>query len=91
MRGGEDMQTLVIEAVSLESARGFAEALSRFQPELVESDDGKHAIRVAVGGNDQNLVALLNLLEEYVTRRGDGPALVDLDGRTYKLHPADPS
>jgi hypothetical protein len=81
------MQTLSIKATSLESARAFHVALSAFQAELVEAEDGTHVVNIALTGSDQEIIALLNALESYVSHRGDGPAEVDLDGRNYKLYP----
>ena len=84
------MQTLTIKAVTLESTQGFLNGLAGFQAELIRADDGSYLVEIALGKGDSQIVALLNALEDYVTHRGDGPAEVDLSGRTYKLHPTDP-
>ena len=84
------MQTLTIRAVTLESARGFLSGLAGFAAELREADDGAYLVEIELGRGDCEIVAVLNALEEYVSSRRQGPAEVDLSGRTYKLHPTDP-
>ena len=80
---------LTIKAGTRESAHGFMAGLSGFQAELLETEDGIYLVQITVRGGDREIVALLNALEHYVTNRGDGPAEVGLDGRSYKLHPTD--
>jgi len=40
-------------------------------------------VYVTLPVGNKGIVALLNGLEEYVQRRGDGPARVEYDGRAY--------
>ena len=84
------MKTLTIKATSEESARGFLSGLTGFDAELLQGEDGSYLVEIALGGPDVEIVAVLNALEDYVSRRGEGPAEVDLSGRSYKLHPTDP-
>ncbi|HJP59935.1 MAG TPA: hypothetical protein VJ865_08040 [Gemmatimonadaceae bacterium] len=84
------MQTLTIKARSEESARGFLTGLAGFPAELFESADGSYLVEIALDGRDCEIVAVLNALEDYVSRCGEGPAEVDLSGRSYKLLPTDP-
>ena len=79
------MQTLIIEAVSEESAQGFLTALSEFETELVETGNGRYQVWVELVGNDRALVRLLRTLEDYVTARGDGPARLKLEGKSYMM------
>lgn len=81
------MQTLIMEAISLESARGFRAALSGFNGKLTH-EAGTYQVTVMLDGNE-NIVAVLDALAEHVTQRGDGPAVVELGGRVFKLHPTD--
>ena len=84
------VQTLTIKARSTESARGLLVALSMFHPELVEGEDGGQSVMVDLG-NDQDIVAVLNALERYVSDRAHGPVPLELGGRTYTMHPAEDS
>lgn len=81
------MNTITIEAATPESAVGLYAALAPFGAELRKGDDGRRFIDVELRG-DRQIVDVLNAVEDYVTQRNDGPALVALDGRTYKLHAA---
>jgi hypothetical protein len=85
------MQALTIDAVSQETARSMLAALSDFDPQLVETGDGRFQVVVALGGSDRRIIELLNVLERHVSARGDGPARVELDGRSYTLHPEPPA
>jgi hypothetical protein len=79
------LQSLAIEAKSLESAQGLFRALSEFDPRLV--GDEREGFRVVVKvGTDRRLLAVLDALEQHVTQRQDGPARVDLQGRRYTVH-----
>jgi succinylglutamate desuccinylase len=61
------MLALTIEAKSVDSALGFAGALSDFDAELIETADGKHLVRAGIHGNDHQAVRLLDALEAYIT------------------------
>lgn len=82
------MNTITIEAATPESALALYVALAGFGAELRESDDGRRYIDVQLGGSDRKIVDVLNAVEDYVTHRNDGPALVSLDDRIYTLHAA---
>jgi hypothetical protein len=80
------MQRLTVDASTGEVAQGLLNALADFWPEIVERPDGGYQVVVAIRGSDSRLVAILSALERHVTERGDGPAKVDLEGRSYTLH-----
>jgi hypothetical protein len=81
------MRSLTIEAVSADSAQGFRSALSEFETELVETEDGRYLVKVALTGSDRAIVLVLHALEDYLTRRGDGPAKLRLEGTEYTMRP----
>ena len=83
------METLRIRPRSRESAQGMLAALSEFSAELLESGDG-YEIVVTLGMDgrgDEEIVALLNALEQYITARSSGPARIELGGRSYVMRP----
>lgn len=80
------MDSLVLHAVSLESARGFCAGLAEFGATLTEAENGRYQVEIPFSG-DREIVAVLNRLVKYVTQRGDGPARLELDGRSYMLQP----
>jgi hypothetical protein len=86
--GSAAVDTLTITARSLVSARGLYDALARFHPEVVESDDGSHSVTVDLR-RDIDVIAVLKALQEHLTARHDGPARLELEGRSYTMHPAD--
>jgi len=79
------VRTLTIEAASPESAEDFLSVLADFTAEAIETGDSKHLVSVAVTG-DREIVELLNVLEEHVSRRGR-LARVEIDGQNSTLHP----
>jgi hypothetical protein len=82
------MDSLVIHAASLESAQGFSAGLAEFRGKLVGPDEyGRYTVEFTIEGGDRRIDALLHALEEYVSHRGDGPALLELSGHRYTLHP----
>ena len=82
------MNKITIEAATPESALALHRALAGFRAELRESDDGRRYIDIELSGGDREIVEVLNAVEDYVTHRNDGPALVALDGRVYTRHAA---
>jgi hypothetical protein len=80
------MQKLTVDASTTEVAQGLFSALASFHPEIVDRSDGGHQVVVALGGSDAQIIAILSALERYVTERGNGPAKIDLAGRSYTLH-----
>ena len=79
------MRSLIVEAEGLESARDLYSALSRFHPELSGSEAEGYRVAVELGSFDRRVVTVLDVIDEYVSRRNDGPARVELDGRKYTL------
>lgn len=53
------MESLVIHAVSRESAHGFTAALEGFHAELVEDEDGSYRVEVLLGGGNCEILAVL--------------------------------
>jgi len=83
------MESLDIHAVSRESAEGFQEALKEFGAKLVESDDGRYLVEIPLADNaTKTIVAALHALEAYVVQRDNGPAHVEVGGRSYLVEPA---
>jgi hypothetical protein len=82
------METLTIRAATQESARDFCAALADFQTELSEDETGT-LVTVSFRGSNREIVAVLRALEECVSRRGEGSAVVGLGGEIYTLHPTD--
>jgi hypothetical protein len=83
------MESIVIKAVTLESAQGFCSALAAFEARLVEGEDGRYQVEVPLRGSKREILSALGTLEEYVSKRGD-PAHLRLGEHQYTLHPADP-
>jgi hypothetical protein len=82
------VKRLTIEAVDPESARGFCDALSGFDVELVENGGGAACVlAVTLGNGDREIVELLNAIERYLRGRNAGPALIGLEGNTYMMEP----
>lgn len=79
------METLTIHAASPESGREMLAVLSAFRAELIEGAESCEVV-VRLGRDDSEIVAVLNALEQYITERGNGPARVDLNGRSYVMH-----
>jgi hypothetical protein len=82
------MQTLTIEATSLESAQGFYEALAGFNVELIQGEGGVYRVELTLGNGDKDTLAALNAIERHVSARNDGPALIEIGGTNYTLDPA---
>lgn len=86
---GDEMERLRIHPRSRESAQGMLAALAGFHAELLESAEG-YEIVVTLGMDgwgDHEIVALLNALEQYVTACANGPARLELGGRSYVMRP----
>lgn len=80
------VQTLIIGAVSLESARGFFESVHGFHAELVETEDGRYEVRIRLY-DDREIHGALDAIVRHVTERDQGPAHLDLDGHHYLVEP----
>ena len=82
------METLRIRAATPQTGRAMLAALSSFRAELLESADGCEVV-VSLGRGDEEIIAVLNALEHYVTERANGPARVKVYGKSYLLHPVE--
>jgi hypothetical protein len=78
------MRTLTIEAKSCDSADRFYAAVKEFHPELVETEHGQFAVKIALD-TDTDVLAVLNALVDHMNERADGPAVVALDDRRHTL------
>jgi hypothetical protein len=74
---------LTIYAASPESALAMLDVLSSFGARL----EGWREIVIPLTGGDREIVAVFNALEKYVTERDGGPAHLELNGRSYVMHP----
>ena len=81
------MRSLTIEAMTAESAQGFRSALSEFETELTETNDGRYLVKVALTRSDRAIVLVLHALEDYLTHRVGGPAKLRLEGNEYTMRP----
>ena len=79
------MQTISIEAKTLESALALYNVLFRFRADLRESDDGRQIVEVDLDGSECEVVEVLNAIEDYVAHRDSGPARIAFNGRRYAL------
>ncbi len=79
------MQSLTVGASSLQVAQGLYGALAEFHPEIIGGDGQGYEVRVSLAGERQ-IVAILDAIEGHVTER-QSAALVQLDGRSYTVHP----
>jgi hypothetical protein len=84
------MRALTIEARSFESALGLYQALREFRPDLSGSEKDGYRVAVELGSGDREVITVLNALERHVCARHDGPARLDLDGRSYQIEPGEP-
>lgn len=82
------MEKLTIKAASPESARQFCAALADFQTELEDTETGP-LVTVTIGGTKREMLAVLRALEDCVSQRAEGAAVVGLGDQTYTLHPTD--
>ncbi|HEX3237815.1 MAG TPA: hypothetical protein VHQ99_05340 [Gaiellaceae bacterium] len=83
------MESLVIHAASRESAEAFCAALSGFDPELIEGENGRCRVEVFLDRSNKRILEALSALEAHVSVRADGPAQLDVLGQRYTLHPTD--
>ena len=81
---GRRMRTLSIQARTAETAHHLHNALATFGAEVIEQDD-TFAVRVDLSDAGADIASLLNAIERYVADCEAGPALIDLDGRTYTM------
>lgn len=80
------MRTLSIEAASRESAYALCGALDGFGARVLEQAPPEACVvRVELEGEHGRIAALLRAIQDYVAARGDGPAVIELDGRSHLL------
>jgi hypothetical protein len=79
------MRTLTIEAKSRDSADRFYAAVKEFDPELIETESGEFAVRIALD-TERDVVAVLNALVDHMNERAEGSAVVALDDRRHMLN-----
>lgn len=80
------MRTLAVSTSTLELAQGLHDALIGFQPALTRDGDGWR-VTVLLSGDERRLLDILDALQRHLTARNDGSARIELEGRTYTLHP----
>ena len=80
------MEKFTIAAASWQSGFDLSVLLSRFQTELLETEDGRQQV-VVTPKDDREIIEVLNAIEDYVTRRNRGPAQIEWHEHTYALHP----
>lgn len=80
------MRTLMIAAASRQSAIGLFAALEGFRAHL-SNTDGSYRLEVELGPDDCDLVEVLGAIARHVSEREDGPARLELGGRTYSVFP----
>jgi hypothetical protein len=80
------MRAFTVKAKNLDSAQSLFDALRRFDPALEGSTSEGYSVSVDVGAKDRRLLDVLDAIHQHVRERG-GPARVELDGRTYSVHP----
>jgi hypothetical protein len=84
------VKAFIVEARSRESAESLYSLLAAFNPELIGDDGNGYRVSVSLGGRDQQVVEILNLLERHVNERRDGPARLQVGERRYTMHPDHP-
>jgi hypothetical protein len=80
------MPTLTIDASNNDAAQGLRNALGDFGPRVQEKPQGGYQVVVSLRGGDAQVSGILSALERHVTERGDGPARVEMAGRSYTLY-----
>jgi hypothetical protein len=80
------MRSLTVAAKNLDSAQQLHSALAEFDAELEQSEHNGYCVVVSLKGPGRRIVEVLDALQKHVTDRDDGPAQVDLDGRSYTMH-----
>jgi hypothetical protein len=80
------MRVITAGARSLYAAHGLYSALSEFHPELNGIEDDGYRVSIELGSSDRRIIAVLDILDEYVTERASGPARVEVDGHPHVMH-----
>jgi hypothetical protein len=79
------VKRLSIETGSAEEADGLRGALAPFSPEVTERTHETFVVQVDLSSRGHEVGSILHAIQEYVTARQAGPALIDWDGRTYLM------
>jgi hypothetical protein len=79
------LRSFTVRAKSFESAQSLFNALADFAPHLSGSKAEGYFVSVDPVG-DRQVIAVLEAIQQYVEERQD-PANVNLDGRSYVVHP----
>ena len=82
------MQTFTVAAASRESAIGLYAALEGFRAHLLEREDG-YRVEIELGRGNGEIVEVLSAIAQHVQERDDGPARIEMSGRTYSVYPTD--
>ena len=83
------IETITIEAETPDSAHALHAELSRFRTDLIEAEDGGQQVRVEVGRSNREMVAVLNAIDDYFSRRSERPPVrIRFGGRSYRLFPS---
>jgi hypothetical protein len=80
------LTSLTVAAKNLQSAEALHSALAEFDAELQQSEHNGYCVVVSLKGPERRIVDVLDTLQKHVADRDDGPARVDLDGRSYTMH-----
>lgn len=65
------MQILTIGAESFEEAFGYFDCLRGFRARLVETDDGRHQVKIAMY-DDMDIYTVLDAIDRRVAERSEG-------------------
>jgi hypothetical protein len=81
------MRSLTVAAKDVHSANELHGALAQFGAELEQAEPDGYCVVVPLRRRtERQIIEVLDAIQAYVTGRNDGPARVDLDGRTYTMH-----
>jgi hypothetical protein len=79
------LRSLTVDAKSVQSAQALYEALSPFQPELLGDDQEGYRVNIPLSGSDCEIIDVLNVLQQHLSKRSAGLTRVQLDGHTYTM------
>jgi hypothetical protein len=85
------MRAITIDATSAESAVRLAGALQQFNPELSGSIADGYQVTIELGSSDHEILAIIDVLEDYVSARNAEPSALRLEGRTYTVYGRPPA
>ena len=83
------IEAITVEPATRDSAQTLHAELSRFQTDLIETDDGGQQVRIEIGRSNRELIGVLNAIDEYFSRRSERPPVrILFGGRSYRLFPS---